>query len=244
MTLKPFPLKPFPLKPFALKPFALICVALLLPLPVAAQDAPAPPPAVARAALPQVTLDTDLGLVVIELDTRRAPITAGNFLRYVAEKRFDGMSFYRAVNVADGYGLVQGGTQGDPKKTLPPTGHEPTTQTGLTHTDGTLSMARAEPGSATGDFFIIVGDLVSLDAGPTDTAGTGDTLGFAAFGRVVEGMEVVRRMLAAPISPTAGQGAMVGQMLAPKVTIRSARATSGSRDPLAIAPPPAAAPVQ
>lgn len=207
-----------------LRPLIAIAAALLFAAPASAQtaaDIPSSP--VAVAALPQVTLDTDLGPVVVELDTAHAPVTAGNFLRYVTEKRFDGMSFYRAVNVADGYGLIQGGTQGDPKKTLPPIAHEPTTQTGLTHVDGMLSMARAEPGSATGDFFIILGDLPSLDAGDTDTAGTGDTLGFAAFGRVVEGMDIVRRILAAPTSPTAGEGAMVGQMLAPKVTIRSAR---------------------
>ncbi|TXC68285.1 peptidylprolyl isomerase [Sphingorhabdus soli] len=215
-----------------LHPLIAIAAALLAAAPTAAQSqAEVPPSPVVAVELPQVTLDTDLGPVVVELDTVHAPVTAGNFLRYVKEKRFDGMSFYRAVNVADGYGLVQGGTQGDPKKTLPPIAHEPTTQTGLTHTDVTLSMARAAPGSATGDFFIIVGNLTSLDAGSTDTAGTGDTLGFAAFGHVVSGMDVVHRILAAPTSPTAGEGAMIGQMLAPKITIRTARVTPAAEVP-------------
>ncbi len=208
-----------------LHPLIAIAAALLAAAQTQAEAQVEVSPSPAVAELPQVTLDTELGPVVVELDTVHAPVTAGNFLRYVKEKRFDGMSFYRAVNVADGYGLIQGGTQGDPKKTLSPIAHEPTTQTGLTHSDGTLSMARAAPGSATGDFFIIVGNLTSLDAGPTDTAGTGDDLGFAAFGHVVSGMGVVHRILAAPTSPTAGEGAMVGQMLAPKVTIRSARVT-------------------
>jgi peptidyl-prolyl cis-trans isomerase A (cyclophilin A) len=208
-----------------LHPLIALAAALFAAAPLAAQTVADAPPVTLPADLPQVTLETDLGTVVVELDTLHAPVTAANFLRYVAEKRFDGTSFYRAVNVADGYGLVQGGTQGDPKRTLAPIAHEPTTQTGLTHGDGTLSMARAAPGSATGDFFIIVGDLASLDAGQTDTAGTGDTLGFAAFGRVVSGINVVHRILAAPTSATAGEGAMVGQMLAPRVTIRSARVT-------------------
>lgn len=228
-----------------LRSLIAIAAVVLSAAPVAAQTpANAPPAPIAIAALPQVTLDTDLGPVVVELDTVHAPVTAANFLRYVTEKRFDGTSFYRAVNVAQGYGLVQGGTQGDPRKTLPPIAHEPTTATGLTHSDATLSMARAAPGSATGDFFIIVGNLPSLDAGPTDTAGTGDTLGFAAFGRVVEGMDIVHRILAAPTSPTAGEGAMRGQMLAPRVTIRSARVTPEKRDSSSSIATPAAAPVR
>jgi peptidyl-prolyl cis-trans isomerase A (cyclophilin A) len=80
-------------------------------------------------------------------------------------------------------------------------------------------MARFDPGSATGDFFIIVGNLASLDAGQSAP----DDPGFAVFGHVVEGMEVVRRILAAPKSPTEGEGFMRGQMLEPRVTILSVR---------------------
>jgi peptidyl-prolyl cis-trans isomerase A (cyclophilin A) len=149
----------------------------------------------------------------------RAPVTAANFLRYVDEGRLDGADFYRAMRVGGGAGLIQGGA--DHGRRLPPVAHEPTSRTGLSHVDGAVSMARAAPGSADADFFIIVGDaMTGLDAGP---GSGGDQLGFAVFGRVVEGMEVVRRILAAPTSATEGVGVMRGQMLAPRIAIRSAR---------------------
>lgn len=192
-----------------------LALTLLYAVPAAAQNAPAPAPAV-KSDLVRVTLETSEGPVVLELDAGRAPVTTANFLRYVDQKRLDGTGFYRAVNVAPGYGLIQGGTRNDPKRTLKPITHEPTTATGLSHIDGAVSMARAEPGSAAGDFFITVGDLTSMDADPKQP---GDNAGFAVFGRVVEGMDVVRRILAAPTSPTEGEGVMKGQMLAPQVKI-------------------------
>ena len=106
-----------------------------------------------------------------------------------------------------------------PERLLPPIAHEPTTLTGLSHIDGTVSMARYAPGTATGDFFIIVGNLGTLDAG---RGAPGDT-GFAVFGRVVEGMDVVRRILAGPKSATEGEGFMRGQMLDPRIRIVSVR---------------------
>ncbi|MBV7256105.1 peptidylprolyl isomerase [Pacificimonas sp. WHA3] len=163
----------------------------------------------------QVTLNTAKGPIVIALEVERAPITAKNFLRYVREGRFNGMSFYRASNIAEGYGLIQGGTQGNPKMVLPAIRHEPTTQTGLSHTAGTISMAMGAPGTATGDFFIVVGDLVSLDA--ADGAP-----GFAAFGKVVEGMDVVLDILDDATDPNEGTGSMRGEILAKPVQIRSA----------------------
>ena len=190
----------------------------LLPLALLAQ-APAPPVKLAPVTVP-VRIETSAGPIILALETERAPVTAGNFLRYVDGKKLDGAAFYRAVKVGTGYGLVQGGTRNDPKRTLPPIAHEPTSQTGLSHTDGAISMARAAPGTAHGDFFITIGDLKSMDANP---AASGDNLGFAVFGRVTEGMDVVRRILEAPTSPTAGEGAMKGQMLAPEVKILSAR---------------------
>src|SRR3546814_7340692 len=90
-------------------------------------------------------------LIVVGVHLAQAPVTAANFLRYVDQKRLDGTSFYRGVGTGD-YGFVQGGAQNDPKRILPPIKHEPTSQTGLTHDDGALSMARYAPGSATGDF--------------------------------------------------------------------------------------------
>ncbi|HEY0446779.1 MAG TPA: peptidylprolyl isomerase, partial [Allosphingosinicella sp.] len=95
-----------------------------------------------------------------------------------------------------------------------------TSRTGLSHVDGAISMARHEPGSATADFFITVGAMPAMDADPGQP---GDNLGFAVFGRVVEGMDVVRRILDAPTSPTEGEGVMKGQMLASPVRILTAR---------------------
>jgi peptidyl-prolyl cis-trans isomerase A (cyclophilin A) len=124
------------------------------------------------------------------------------------------------MKVQPGYGLVQGGVRFDPKRLLPPVAHEPTTKTGLSHVDGAISLARNAPGSATADFFITVGNMPALDAQP---AQPGDNLGYAVFGRVVEGMDVVRAILDAPTSPTEGEGAMRGQMIAAPIVIRIAR---------------------
>jgi peptidyl-prolyl cis-trans isomerase A (cyclophilin A) len=168
----------------------------------------------------RVILETSEGPILLELEKERAPITTANFLRYLDEKRLDGISFYRAMKIAPGYGLVQGGARHDPKRILPPIAHEPTNVTGLTHGDATISMARTEPGSANMDFFITVGAMPTFDAQPEKP---GDNLGFAAFGRVVEGMDVIRRMLDAPTSPTEGEGVMKGQMLSPPIKIVSAR---------------------
>lgn len=190
----------------------------------AAQPAqPAPPPTANPAPAPvRVTIATALGPIVIEVDRARAPVTAANFLRYVDQKRLDGASFYRAAASPGSteYGLVQFGLNPLPQRLLPPIAHEPTTRTGLTHLSGTISLARGAPGTGQGDFFIVVGDMPSLDADPK---ASGDNQGYAAFGRVVEGMDVVRAVLAAPISPTLGSGSFRGQMLAAPVRITSAR---------------------
>ncbi|QYE36497.1 peptidylprolyl isomerase [Polymorphobacter sp. PAMC 29334] len=166
-----------------------------------------------------VRITTSDGAIVVELDRKAAPLTTANFLRYVDQKRFDGTTFYRATKVAPGIGLVQGGVRGDPKRVLPPVAHEPTSTTGLAHGEGTISMARTRPGSARGDFFITTGPLSSLDAHPQDT---GDNAGFAAFGHVTEGMDVVRQILDAPVGDT-GTGVMRGQMLVKPVKIVSVR---------------------
>jgi peptidyl-prolyl cis-trans isomerase A (cyclophilin A) len=182
-------------------------------------------PAIAQDAAPdaaqvpvRVALVTDLGTIVVETDPR-APLTSANFLRYVDQRRLDGLTFYRGMQLGPDAGLVQGGASGARSVVLPPVAHEPTIQTGLTHTEGALSMAQSEPGTATADFFIVVGNLTSLDAGKT----TPDDPGFAVFGRVIEGMDVVRAMLAAPKSETEGDDYMRGQMLEPRVKIISAR---------------------
>jgi peptidyl-prolyl cis-trans isomerase A (cyclophilin A) len=179
------------------------------------------PPPPSAAPLPRVALVTSMGRIVVELDTVHAPITARNFLHYVDTRRYDGQQIYRSMKTGDNVGLIQGGVVTDGRLLFPPIAHEPTSQTGLTHVAGALSAPRGAVGTARSDFTIMASDLHYLDAGPD--SGSGDGLGFAVFGRVVEGMDIVRAILNAPTSPTEGQGAMRGQMLMPRVRILSAR---------------------
>lgn len=181
-----------------------------------ASEAAAPPAAAVPADLVRVTITTTRGPIVLALDRTHAPITVANFLRYVDAKRLDGTAFYRAMRLWEGAGLVQFGTRNDPKRTYPGITHEPTGKTGLSHTDGAISVAMGKPGTAAGDFFIVVGNVSTLDATATDP-------GFAAFGHVVEGMDLVRQILAAPTSATMGEGVMKGQMLAPTIKVVSVR---------------------
>ncbi|MDF2637939.1 MAG: peptidyl-prolyl cis-trans isomerase [Novosphingobium lindaniclasticum] len=198
-----------------------------------AQDLP--PAAAAEAAVPvehvYVALTTSTGVIVLDLDKTHAPLTVANFLKYVDGKRFDGATFYRAMHLDWGdqpSGLLQGGLQG--VNVFPPVAHEPTDVTGISHKAGTISMARFAPGSATADFTIMLSDIPSLDAQPA-SENLDSRAGFAAFGHVVSGMDVVRRIWDEPRSPTKGEGVMKGQILEPAIKIVSAR-----RVP---APPPA-----
>jgi peptidyl-prolyl cis-trans isomerase A (cyclophilin A) len=167
----------------------------------------------------RVLIQTAQGSILVNLETGKAPITAGNFLRYVDAGRYDGASFYRATHAvgAPTVGLIEGGID-DPRKLFPPIAHESTLQTGLAHKDGTLSMAREAPGSAASDFFICSGPTSYLDANP---AAPGDNAGYAAFGAVIEGMDVARAILALPTDAPARNPAMQGQMLSPPVSILS-----------------------
>jgi peptidyl-prolyl cis-trans isomerase A (cyclophilin A) len=190
-----------------------------------AATAEAPPPPVAEAprlapALTNVVLHTTLGDITLAIEIERAPVTAKNFLRYVDNKRFDNTTFYRSLKLTeDGkYGLVQGGLKSDPKKLFKPIAHEAPATTGLSHVDGAISMARGDPGTATADFFIVVGDLVSMDGKPD-----GSNLGYAVFGHVVSGMDVVHAMLEAPKSEEARTPEMKGQMLVEPVKILTVR---------------------
>jgi peptidyl-prolyl cis-trans isomerase A (cyclophilin A) len=194
-----------------IRPLALLLL-LLAPAAASAQ----------RPAAPRVAIQTSAGTITVAVDTRRAPITAANFLAYVDQHRFDGTSFYRAARTkgAPSRGFVQGGIRHSYTRMLPPIAHEPTSRTGLHHVDGTISMARTTPGSAMGDFFITIGALPSMDAHP---GAGGDDQGFAAFGRVVAGMDVVRHILAAPTVANAGAGAMRGQMITAPVRIVTVR---------------------
>jgi len=210
-------------KRFALlaAPFALVTAASAQPDPT---TAPPPEPAQThQTAL--VVIETELGAITAQIETERAPLTAANFLRYVDEGRFDGIAFYRAMSLEWGEqpnGLVQAGTQHDPDRVLPPIAHEPTSETGVTHMRGTLSMARNAPGTATGDFSIMLQEQPGMDADP---ASDDPELraGYAAFGQVVEGMAVVEAIHAAPTDPDKGEGWMKGQMLSPPVKILTIR---------------------
>ncbi len=197
---------------------SLLPLALLAAPLSAQQDRPAEPP---EAETTLVVIETTMGDITVALETERAPITAGNFLRYADEDRFDGTVFYRAMHLDWGEppnGLLQGGTQNDPDRILDGIAHEPTSETGLSHTDGALSMARLDPGTATGDFSIMIKKQTGLDAQP-DSEDPNLQLGYAVFGYVVDGMDVVHAIHASPRDPDAGEGWMKGQMLAEPVTI-------------------------
>lgn len=160
--------------------------------------------------LVKVALDTDKGRIVLALDKGRAPVTTANFLAYVDKGFLTGEAFYRAFTYGDG-GIIQGGARSAGKQ-LPPIAHEPTSQTGIANKAWTIAMANAGPGTAAADFFIMTTDIPAFDA-------KGSDIGFAAFGRVVEGQDVVKAILASPVSSTRGEGAMKGQMLEPAVWI-------------------------
>ena len=183
--------------------------ALAQPIAPPAAEAPAP-----KEDLVSVAIDTSLGRIVIALDRGRAPITTTNFLHYVDTHRFDGESFYRAMH-SETSRLIQGGIRSDARKLYPPVAHEPTSKTGLHNVAGAISMANAGPGTARSDFFILLSDVPSFDA----DGAQGDPNGFAVFGHVVEGMDVVKKIWEAPVSATKGEGAMKGEMLDPPVKI-------------------------
>jgi peptidyl-prolyl cis-trans isomerase A (cyclophilin A) len=147
---------------------------------------------------PNVVLQTEYGKIIIEIYEQAAPITAANFLRYVDENRFDGAHFYRVVRMNNQPNnkikieVIQGGLYEDGHpQSLTPIKHETTAETGILHTDGTISMARAEPGTASSEFFICIGDQPELDFGGIRNP---DGRGFAAFGKVIKGMDVVKKI--------------------------------------------------
>lgn len=164
---------------------------------IAAAAAAAVWPAAARGepgAVP-VALKTALGSVELVIEAAKAPISAKQFLAYVDRKSFDGGLFHRAVHkdrdtAPVKIDVLQAAV--DRTRRLGPIPHEPTTLTGLTHLNGTISVARREVGTGNaGDFFVCIGDQPSLDYGG---ARNPDGQGFAAFGRVVRGMDVIERI--------------------------------------------------
>jgi peptidyl-prolyl cis-trans isomerase A (cyclophilin A) len=184
----------------------------------------------------RVRLETEMGPIIVAVDTRHAPVTARNFLAYVDQHRFDGTFFYRVVrgDRDPRTGMVQGGISNDMTRMLKPIAHEPTSRTGLRHVDGTLSMARDDPGTATGDFFIVVGPGRYLDASKDDP-------GYAAFGHVVSGMPLVRRILAQPTSAHGWSKETAHQALVHQIRILRAVRVEAAANPAirAAARPPA-----
>ena len=163
--------------------------------------------------LVRVMLETALGCIYVDVDTARAPATAANFLRYVDGGHYNGGRFHRTVrpdNQPDDavkIEVIQAGVNPNRPGDYGPIPLERTSQTGLAHRDGTISMARREPDSATSDFFICLGDQPELDEGG---ARNPDGQGFAAFGRVVDGLDVARAIQRRPAE---------GQALTPPVAI-------------------------
>lgn len=163
--------------------------------------------------LPRVIIQTAMGDIEVEIDSVHAPITAANFLRYVDLGFYRFGRFHRTVRDDNQPGnkvkiaVVQAGLDSLRVKDFPPIRLERTSLTKLSHKDGTISMARDGPDTATSDFFICVGDQPSLDFGGKRNP---DGQGFGAFGRVVMGMDVVRKIHQAPSN---------GQALTPAVRI-------------------------
>lgn len=148
--------------------------------------------------LPFVKMTTNLGIVMVEVDTIHAPLTALNFLKHVEAGTYKNCVFYRVVtpnNQPDNaikIEVIQGGIYSQPGfEEIKPIKHENTKETGLKHLDGTISMARSEPGTASTEFFICIGNQPELDFGGKRNP---DLQGFAAFGRVIKGMDVVRKI--------------------------------------------------
>jgi len=167
--------------------------------------------------LPRVIIETELGEVEVEVDSIRAPVTAANFLRYVDLGFYRFARFHRTVRTDNQpenkvkIAVVQAGLDTLRVQDFPPIPLERTKATGLAHKDGTISMARDGPDTATSDFFICIGDQPALDFGGKRNP---DGQGFAAFGRVVLGIDVVRKIHQAPAD---------GQQLEPAVRIVGVR---------------------
>ncbi len=172
----------------------------------------------------RVTMATSQGDIEIDLYMDKAPLTVGNFLKLADGEHLDGGSFYRVVTYENDNGnpkieVIQGG-RGDEESPFPPIDHETTKQTGILHKDGVISMARGDVGTATSEFFICLGDQPGLDYGNVRNP---DEQGFAAFGQVVSGMDVVRGINQSPADAPSDSDYTKGQILTDPVKIISVR---------------------
>ena len=184
--------------------------------------------AVAEESLPAtpvfVEMSTELGNIVLEIDSASAPLSAGKFLALVYGGHYDGATFYRSVTLANDRGtpkieVIQGGL-GDRPAPFGPIAHESTETTGLRHVDGAISMARGDVGTASSEFFICIGDQPGLDFGADRNP---DRQGFAVFGRVVAGMDVVRRIQEQASDGASDSEYTKGQILSKPVLITRVR---------------------
>lgn len=150
---------------------------------------------------PLLIIQTNMGNITVEVFSEKAAVTAANFLRYVDGGLFEDASFYRVVRMDNQPNndikieVIQGGVTNRNSQRFPPISHETTNKTGVLHKDGTISMARGSPGTASSEFFICIGDQPELDFGGHRNP---DGQGFAAFGRVREGMDIVEKIQRLP----------------------------------------------
>lgn len=171
-----------------------------------------------------LTMQTSMGTVELELYPEKAPLTVANFLKLVDGEHLDGATFYRTVSPENDNGepviaVIQGGI-GDAQSPFAPIAHESTKQTGLPHLDGSLSMARGEVGTAATEFFICIGDQPALDYGATRNP---DGQGFAVFGQVVAGMDVVHKIHRAPADAPTDFDYFENQLFNEPIVIQSIR---------------------
>lgn len=169
----------------------------------------------------EVIMSTSEGDVRIELYAERAPVTVENFLKYVDGGHYEGGSFYRTVTYENDNGnpkieVIQGGLGNGIDAPFPPIAHEDTEVSGVPHTDGVVSMARNGVGTASSEFFICLGDQPGLDKGEVRNP---DGQGFAAFGKVVDGMDVVKRIHQSPAAASSYSEYTKGQIIEDPVQI-------------------------
>jgi peptidyl-prolyl cis-trans isomerase A (cyclophilin A) len=171
----------------------------------------------------RVIFETELGSITFEVNVAKAPITAENFLKYVDGGLYDGGYINRSVRPDNTIRkdveiqVIQFQRNRDKTKpSFPPIAMERTSVTGLTHLNGTMSMARSGPDSATASFSVVIGDQPSMDFGGKRNA---DGQGFAVFGRVIDGWEVIKKIHAAPTAPAGTQAAYGTETLAPVINV-------------------------
>lgn len=171
----------------------------------------------------QIKLATELGSMIMELDLDKAPITANHFLSLVTDGSLKDSFFYRIVHDSGTdepptIDVIQGGLGWESTREIPATEHETTLSTGLSHCDGAVSLARSSDTGAGSEFFICIGDQPILDATEENSGANG---GFAVFGRIIDGMDVVLSIhnLPADRDPPGGDERFAGQFLTDYVAI-------------------------